>query len=189
VNLPYSWLDINNRRSFQRATEFLLDLGHRRIALINGLDGMDFSARRQAGYLAALDARGIAADPDLIAGREMTEFHGHRVARAMLALDRPPTAFLVSSMISAIGVRRALHDLSLTMGREISVITHDDDLGYLKNGDDVPLFTATRSSVREAGSRAAEMLLDLIADPASGPKSRLLEADLIIGQSTGPVLP
>ncbi len=189
VNLPYSWLDIDNRRSFQRATEFLLDLGHRRIGLINGLDWMDFSARRQAGYLAALEARGLTADPELIASREMTEFNGHRAARAMLALDRPPTAFLVSSLISAIGVRRALHDLGLTMGRDVSVITHDDDLGYLKNGDDVPIFTATRSSVREAGSRAAEMLLGLIADTASGPRTRLLETELIIGQSTGPAQP
>ncbi len=38
ATLPYSWLDVNNRRAFERATEFLLDLGHRRIALVNGLE-------------------------------------------------------------------------------------------------------------------------------------------------------
>ena len=47
VTTPYSWLDINNRRSFRRATEFLLDLGHRRIALVNGLESMDFAMRRR----------------------------------------------------------------------------------------------------------------------------------------------
>jgi LacI family transcriptional regulator len=41
--------------------------------------------------------------------------------------------------------------------------------------------------VREAGRQAAEMLLDIIAHPASAPQQRLLEAELIIGQSTGPV--
>jgi len=74
------------------------------------------------------------------------------------------------------------------MGRDISVIIHDDDLSYMKNGEDVPIFTATRSSVREAGRIAAEMLLGLIAQPGSEPPQRLLEADLIIGQSTGPAL-
>jgi LacI family transcriptional regulator len=104
----------------------------------------------------------------------------------MMALPPPPTAFLVSSMISAIGVRRAIHDAGLQMGRDVSVITHDDDLSYLKNGDDVPIFTATRSSVHRAGNLAAEMLLQLIKSPPQSPLTRMIEAELIIGQSTGP---
>ena len=67
-------------------------------------------------------------------------------------------------------------------------LIHDDDLSYMKNGEDVPIFTATRSSVREAGRLTAEMLLGLIAHPEDTPQQRLLEAELIIGQSTGPVL-
>ncbi|MDT8855686.1 substrate-binding domain-containing protein [Paracoccaceae bacterium Fryx2] len=183
---PYSWLDVNNRRAFQRATEFLLDLGHRRIALVNGLEFMDFAIRRRTGYLAALADRGIAADPALMFTDEMTETAGHRAARAMLALPDPPTAFLVASMISGMGVRRACDAAGLRLGRDVSVIIHDDELSYMKNGEDVPIYTATRSSVREAGRQAAEMLLDIIAHPGAAPQHRLLEADLIIGQSTGP---
>jgi LacI family transcriptional regulator len=104
----------------------------------------------------------------------------------MLAMANPPTAFLASSMISGMGVRRAIEEVGLKMGRDVSVIIHDDDLSYLKNGEDVPIFTATRSSVREAGRIAAEMLLAEIATPSETPPHRLLEADLIIGQSTGP---
>jgi LacI family transcriptional regulator len=89
-------------------------------------------------------------------------------------------------MISGMGVRRAIEGAGLRMGRDISVIIHDDELSYLPNGAEVPIFTATRSSVREAGRLAAEMLLDLIAKPEGGPRHRLLEAELIIGQSTGP---
>jgi LacI family transcriptional regulator len=186
TTLPYSWLDVNNRRAFQRATEFLLDLGHTRIALINGLEFMDFAIRRRTGYVDALAARKLAADPALMFSDEMTEIAGYQAARAMLALPHPPTAFLVSSMISGMGVRRAIESLGLHMGREVSVIIHDDELSYLRNGAEVPIFTATRSSVREAGRLTAEMLLDLIANPGEGPKERLLEAELIIGQSTGP---
>jgi LacI family transcriptional regulator len=72
------------------------------------------------------------------------------------------------------------------LARDVSIITHDDALSYLQNGDDVPIFTALRSSVRYAGSEAADMLLSLIALPQKAPKTRLLEADLIIGRSTGP---
>ncbi|MGP6085976.1 substrate-binding domain-containing protein [Antarctobacter jejuensis] len=186
INLPYSWLDTNNGRAFRRATDFLLDLGHRRIALINGLEFMDFAHRRRVGYLAALSDRGVAADPTLMRSEEMTEIYGFRSTVEMLNHSNPPTAILVSSMITAIGVRRAIHDAGLEMGRDISVITHDDELGYLKNGHDVPIFTATRSSVRAAGARAAEMLLQQISNPGHAPLTELMEAELIIGSSTGP---
>ncbi|MEY4697683.1 MAG: hypothetical protein RIT14_2111 [Pseudomonadota bacterium] len=186
ADLPYSWVDVNNRRAFQRATEFLLDLGHTRIGLVNGLEFMDFAIRRRTGFTDALAARGLTPDPAHMASDEMTEVAGYRAARAMLLLPTPPTAFLVASMISGMGVRRAIEERGLQMGRDVSVIIHDDDLSYMKNGDDVPIFTATRSSVREAGRIAAEMLLAIIAQPDTAPQTRLLEAELIIGQSTGP---
>lgn len=183
---PYSWLDVNNRRAFQRATEFLLDLGHSRIALVNGLEFMDFAIRRRTGYINALTARGIVFDPTLMTSDEMTESRGYSAARRMLAGPNPPTAFLVSSMILGMGVRRAVDEAGLRMGRDLSVIIHDDELSYMRNGDDVPIFTATRSSVREAGRQCADMLLGQISRTATSPQKRLLEAELIIGQSTGP---
>jgi LacI family transcriptional regulator len=186
TELPYSWLDVNNRRAFQRATEFLLDLGHRRIALINGLEFMDFAVRRRTGYLDALATRGLAPDPELMFSDEMTETSGFRAASRMLTMADAPTAFVVSSMISAMGVRRACETDGLRIGRDVSIIIHDDELSYMRNGEDVPIYTATRSSVREAGRLTAEMLLDIIAHPDSPPQHRLLEAELIIGQSTGP---
>jgi LacI family transcriptional regulator len=185
----YSWLDVNNRRAFERAAEFLLDLGHRRIALVNGLEHMDFAIRRREGYLSALAARGIAADPALMASEEMTEYYGYRSALKMLAREAPPTAFLVSSAITALGVRRAVEERRLRMARDVSVITHDDELSYFSSPDAEPIFTATRSSVREAGRLAAEMLIELVAEPQAAPRHRLLEAVLTLGQSTGPVQP
>ncbi len=186
ADLPYSWVDVNNRRAFLRATEFLLDLGHSRIGLVNGLEHMDFAIRRRSGYADALAARGIALDPALMSSDEMTEVAGYRAAGRMLDLPDPPTALLAASMISGMGVRRAVEERGMEIGRDISIIIHDDDLSYMKNGEDVPIFTATRSSVREAGRLAAEMLLSLVAEPAQGPQTRMLEAELIIGQSTGP---
>ncbi len=188
ITTPYAWVDVNNRRAFARATNFLLDFGHRRIGLINGIEQMDFAMRRRRGVTEALLARGLALDPDLFFAGEMTEGIGYAAAKTMLSLATPPTAFIASSIILGYGIRRAIEVKGLKMGRDISVIVHDDDLSYLKNGDDVPIFTATRSSVREAGRVAAAMLLQMIAGPRDAPPpSRLLEAELIIGQSTCPI--
>lgn len=184
--MPYSWIDVNNRRAFQRATDFLIDLGHRRIALINGIEVMDFAHRRRSGYEEALTTKGIAVDPALMANSEMTELFGFETTAQMLAQPDPPTAIVASSLIVALGVRRAIEDRGLVMGRDVSIVTHDDALSYLQNGGDLPVFTATRSSVRDAGRLVAEMLLAQITDPQAPLAHRLLEAELVVGQSTGP---
>ena len=186
TSAAYSWVDVNNTRAFTRATDFLLDLGHRRIALVNGLEFMDFAIRRRRGYEAALLARGLGIDPALMTAGEMTEAQGARAARAMLGGPNPPTAFLTSSLLSAMGVRRAVEAAGLRLGRDISIVTHDDELGYLQNGEEEPIFTATRSSVRAAGQHSAQMLLDIIAGTDAAPREHLLEAVMVLGQSTGP---
>lgn len=184
--LPYTWLDVNNRSAFARATAFLCHLGHRRIGLVNGLEDMDFAHRRRDGYCTTLAACDISVDPALMRSGEMTETFGYQSTRDMLTGPDAPTAILCSSMISALGVRRAIEEQGLVMGRDVSVITHDDALSYLQNSGDTPIFTATRSSVRDAGRRLAQMLLDAIADPCQSTRQHLLEAELVVGSSTGP---
>ena len=183
---PYTWLDVNNRRAFERATTFLIDLGHRRIALVNGLENMDFAQRRRTGYESSLLANDIAIDPSLMGSGEMTEVFGYETTRQMLNQDNPPTAVVCSSLISALGARRAIEERGLVMGSDVSVVTHDDALSYLQNGGDVPIFTATRSSVRDAGRRLAQMLINQIANPHGPVQQELLEAELMVGSSTGP---
>lgn len=177
---------MDNRRAFRRATDFLLDLGHRRIALVNGLEQFDFAHRRRAGYTDALTAWGLAPLRALMRSDEMTEQFGHDSARDMMRLPAPPTAYLVSSMICALGVRRAIEGAGLVMGRDVSVVTHDDALSYLQNGGEVPIFTAMRSSVWEAGARLADLLVERIRRPDATPPTQLIEAELTIGSSTGP---
>lgn len=182
----YSWLDIANLRAFRRATEFLLDLGHRRIALINGQENYDFARRRRRGFEEALAERGVPPLPHLMASDAMTEGFGYLSAATMLDGPEPPTAFLASSVIIAIGIRRAAGERGLRLGRDISVICHDDELSYLNNDIGGPAFSATRSSIRAAGRRCAENLIALIRNPDQPPIQELWDVDLMVGRSTGP---
>lgn len=181
----YSWLDVDNEGAFFRVTEFLLELGHRRISLVNGLEHLDFAHSRRKGFVSALRDAGIDANLDFMFSNEMTEVYGYQSAQFALEHNEPPTAFICSSMISAIGVRRAIYERGLELGKDISVVTFDDELSYLANGSDVPIFTAARSSVRTAGLRSAEMLLDIIQTPGASPQHQLFEVELVVGQSTG----
>lgn len=186
VTAPHSWVDMNNVQSFQQATDLLLDLGHRRIALLNGLESMDFASRRREGYETALKARGITPEADLMRSAEMTESYGFRATRELLALDNPPTAILAASQMIAFGVRHSIENVGLTMGRDISVVTHDDMISYLSDESDRPVFTATRSSVQEAGRICAQVLLDQLNNPQTEPQEVLLKSQLVLGTSTGP---
>lgn len=184
---PYSWLDVNNRAAIQRATNFLLDLGHQRIALINGLEDLDFAIRRRDGYISALAAKGIAINPLYSHSSDMTEPFGYAKTVEMLDMAEPPTAIIASSIILALGVRRAVEERGLTIGKDVSIICYDDALSYLPNGGGTPIFTAARSSVRAAGYRCAEMVLDQIENGVGGaPVTELWDAELVVGSSTGP---
>lgn len=186
-NNDYHYVDVHNTHAFINATNFLLDLGHRRIALINGNETLDFAIRRNHGYTQALKDRGVEPDARLMFSSEMTENFGYEAMNALLAMSQPPTAAVASSYTQAIGIRRALGEHGMSLGKDFSVVIHDDDLSYLRNGNAQPLFTATRSPIREAGRLCAEILMDVIENPKQASKQILLEAQLVVGSSTGPV--
>ncbi|MGH1329384.1 MAG: LacI family DNA-binding transcriptional regulator [Paracoccaceae bacterium] len=182
----YSWVDVDNLGAFEMATEYLVAQGHRRIALINGIEQMDFAMRRREGYEKVHELHGLAVDPALLFSSEMTEHYGYASTGKLLDLPEPPSALLISSIITAIGARRAIQERGLVLGKDISIVTHDDDLSYLRNGQDAPIFTATRSSVREAGVICARAVLGRIKTPNSKPDQTLLRCELILGASSGP---
>ncbi len=187
-NTPdHSWMDVNNRGAFHRATDLLLDLGHRRISLLNGDETMGFAVSRRQGYLDAFADRDINVDPGLMRSGDMTERYGYRRAAELLDADNPPTAFLVSSVVVAMGIERLLSDRGLELAKDVSIVTFDDQISYLHIGGDIPKFTSTRSSVRAAGKRCADMLIDKIENPQKKIENTLWEAELTLGTSTGPV--
>lgn len=187
INTDYAWLDVNNRRAIETATTHITDLGHRRIALLNGLAHMDYAVRRKAGFVDALQKAGVTPEQSLMRSGEMSEPNGYAAAMELLQDDNPPTAFVASSIVLALGVKRAAGQLGLTIGRDVSVVCYDDDISYLPNAGDVPFFTAVRSSVRAAGARCADLLMDQINNPGAPLPGELWEAELVIGSSTGPL--
>lgn len=184
----FSWLDVNNKAAFYRATEFLIDLGHTRIALLNGLEIMNFAKRRRQGFEDAMADRGLPTDETLITSADMVEPYGYHTALKMLERSYPPSAFLASSILVAIGIARAIADKGLLIGRDVSVLAFDDCLSFLSSANastETTYFTAMRSSIREAGVRTAQILIDAIHSRGE-PVQELWEAQLVVGRTTGP---
>lgn len=186
VSRPVAWLDIDNTGALERATSHLLDLGHRRIALLNGGKGRTFAEHRELGYMAALSARGVPFDAALIGNAIFTDEVAFRITQSMLELRPRPTAFLAGSMMTALGVFRAIRQAGMTLGTDVSMIAHDDVFPYLNADNMYPTMSTTRSSIRQAGSRIAELLLQLLGGKPAVDIHELWPVELVLRESSGP---
>lgn len=180
LDFDYPFIDIDNEGAFHDATRLLVQLGHKRVALINGDDTQTFAIFRERGVRRALSESGLVLEPRNIRSLAMTEENGYRAARGLLEASEAPTAIVCSSLLMALGIVRAARDLNLVMPRDLSLVSHDDVFHWLKPEHfSVPL-TTTRSSIRAAGARVAERLAARISGLEDGARGEVWPVDLVV---------
>ncbi|MCB1447161.1 MAG: substrate-binding domain-containing protein [Rhizobiaceae bacterium] len=182
----YPWIDIDNFGAIHRATAYLAGLGHRRIAMINGVNGDLFAEHRDQGYRKAMKECGLPLLNDLVTFGQFTDDVGYRAMQDFLSQKDPPTAVLAGSMMTALGVMRAVRSAGLLLGRDISLIAHDDVLHYLNADNMVPTVSTTRSSIREAGARVGDILLQLVGGRDVSSHGEVWPVELVLRESTAP---
>ena len=183
LGFDYPHVDIDNESAFAEAARLLVQLGHRRIALINGNPDQTFAIHRERGFRAALRAGGLDLPAGAMRALPMSEENGYKAARAFLAHAESPTAIVCSSLLVALGVTRALREAGLSVPGDVSLIAHDDVFPFLKPENfPVPLAT-TRSPIRAAGERIAERLAARIAGIEEGARGEVWPVDLVVRAS------
>ena len=183
----YGYYDIDNHGAFTRATELLVALGHRRIAFLNGPEGLAFAVQREAAFRTALASRGIHVPPRFVSHSDMSEDAGYNQAARWLSglHGRAPTAFMCSSTILALGVMRAAGEAGLEIGTDISIIAHDDVLPHLRSEHFSTPLTVTRIPIREAGLALADMIHRRIGGAEPKSLQKTANVDLIVRNYTG----
>jgi LacI family xylobiose transport system transcriptional regulator len=166
------------------ATRHLLELGHRRIAVITGPSWALSSRARLDGYRAALDAAGVAVDPALIREGAFEIADGTSHTEALLGLSDPPTAIFAFNDGMAIGVYHAASSAGRRVPSDLSVVGFDD----YQPLDEwlVPPLTTVRQPLTEMGAAAARMVLDLVSGATPRPRRLELATELVIRASTCP---
>ncbi len=180
--LPADRVFVENRNASCRAVSHLIDLGHRRIAIISGdLRGTSGSERYQ-GYLNALETRGIAVDPHLVMQGGWSPPGGFDATQRLLALDDPPTAIFSANYKMAAGALRCLKEHELKVPRDMSLVSFDDvDLFDLHE----PGITAIAQPTAQIAETIARIIADRLADPGDSSRRTInLSCNIILRGST-----
>lgn len=188
ANASLPSVDSDNRQGAADAIRHLLDLGHRRIALVNLAMSHANHHDRLEGYCRTLAAANVAVAPDdlvLLPTYARTHFE-ERVeswlTRAMAAKTMP-TAVFACDYLMTLATLRVLRRHGLNVPGDISVVGFDDPLSAAHL---TPALTTVRQPVYKLGRRAAERLLASLqlASPSQG--QELFPAELIVRESTCP---
>lgn len=146
-----------NWRGGQSATRHLVELGHRRIAMISGPDH-PFCLARLAGYYSALTEGGLPIEPDLVVKTLLTREDGYKAAYDLLSRADRPTAVFTANDMQALGVYQAARELGLSIPHDLSVVGFDDvpTVAWV----DPPL-TTVHQPLSEMAVAATELALSL----------------------------
>jgi len=173
----------DNRAAAMRVAQYLLELGHRRFAMISGITANNERAReRRDGVREALAAHGIDANAMPLVEKPFTLSAGREGLAQVMAGARPPTAVICGNDVLAIGAIAECHSRGLRVPEDISVTGFDDmEIAALFT----PSLTTVRFPTRELGSLAAGYLLARLAGK-NMPARRELPVELIVRDSTAP---
>lgn len=158
----------------------LLELGHRRLAMICGPETFASTAERRLGFEEALAEQGLGPNAVRFVPGGYTFESGQAAAEALLSQKEPPTAVFASNDEMAAGALHTALRRGLSIPRDLSLIGFD---GLAVAGLTYPQLTTIRMPIHEAAALAARRL---IAAPGEAPATRLPPPELIVRNSCGP---
>lgn len=183
-NLHSIFLD--DTSAAQQAVEYLIGLGHSKIAYMSepwgDPFGSPFMLNRYTGYCRALEASNIELEPAYHAQGVMSREGGRQMGLHLFSLPDPPTAIFAFSDIQALGAIEAARELEVKVPAHLSVMGYDDiDLAHYAQ------LTTVRQHLFESGVQGVELLLEAIDDPAMPVVHRQLATELVVRQTTAPL--
>ena len=173
----------NNWNGGLLAASHLLELGHRRIAIISGPEDVLCSRARFAGFRFGHDEAGVPVDPELVRYGNFTVGSGYEHGTELLARPDRPTAIFAGSDMQAMGVLRAARRLGLDVPRELSVIGYDN---LPMSVWTAPALSTVNQPLRDMAGTATRMLLDLARGGDLATSRVDLVTELVVRESTAP---
>ena len=160
------WIGADNRTGAYEATRYLIQLGHKRIAYIQGPMKYKVSHERYQGYCDALQEAALELDPLLVQEGDFMPTGGSSCARAFFTRPEAerPTAIFAGSDLMAYGVMSAAQECGLRIPEDITLVGFDDNPS---SAHMQPALTTVKQPFSDMGQRAIQLLLHLIEQSRS----------------------
>lgn len=163
-------------------TEYLLSLGHRRIAFLTGPRNMRASQDRFLGYRSALEAHHVPYDESLVMNSEWTFDGGYTLAKILLEHPDPPSAIFAGNDEPAYGVIYAAQEMGLSIPRQLSVCGYDNQAF----SDQIwPGLTTVHQPSDEMVELATRLLIDMLKGHPVQMKEITIPSRLVVRGSAG----
>jgi LacI family transcriptional regulator len=183
-NIPKAPADavvVDNVGGARQVVEYLLRLGHRRIASITGVPHISTTSERIQGYRQALENAGLPVHPELLRGGNSRLEGGYQAGLALLALAERPTAIFATNNVMAIGLMRAVAERGVRCPEDLSVACFDD---FEWASVFRPRLTTVAQPTYDMGVKAAEVLFARLDGGLTGePQEIVLPPTLVIRDS------
>ena len=178
LRAPHVCVHIDNVAGGYMATQHLIDHGHTRIAIIEGLEEHPDARGRSNGYHSALREAGIPSAPELILGGDFSAESGERAANQLIESGIPFTAIVCANDMTALGARLALYRHGLRVPDDVSLVGYDNqkEVAFM-----TPPLTTIHQPARKMGMTAAATMLTLIAEEFA--ESSMVVPELIVRES------
>jgi DNA-binding LacI/PurR family transcriptional regulator len=181
LNKCYS-VNNDNIQAAYSAVRHLFNLGHQRIALLNGPEEYILCQDRYEGYRFAFREYGIENNPAFVKIGSFTQEDGYRLTSELLNMALPPSAIFAVDDLMAIGAYKAIKEKKLRIPEDIALVGFNDDpLASVVE----PALTTVRIPIYEMGLAAATMIIGLLQEQEVFPAQRILSSELIIRDSCG----
>lgn len=174
----------DNRHGAMEAVQYLIDLGHRRIAFLGGFHDTGVFSERCAGYREALAKAGIEFDYDLIISSAPSRAGGIAAIERALIMPSPPTAALCMNDAVAFGVCDGLRARKVEPGADFAVVGFDD---VIEARTGVPALTTVSVDPQGMGRKAAQLLLKQINSGEIEAEAIVSPVRLVVRESCGTV--
>lgn len=178
----FDQIGVENVESTQRLTEHLISHGHRRIALVSGVLGVQTTVERVSGYRRALRASGLRFDSQLVVAGNSNADDAGAAVDMLLSRTPCPTAFVIGNNHMTIGAMRALGQHHLRVPDDVALVAFDDF-----DWADVfaPHLTAIAQPIDQIAQGSVAMLLERIAGTKPAPRTRRPAGILRLRESCG----
>lgn len=156
------YIDNDNLLAGREATEYLYQLGHRRISYLGSDSSLMFSADRKAGYQLALASHQLPVRPEYCVEVKNVSENNEEAIRGLLMQKDRPTAILVSDDILAVSLERVCLENHLAIPEDLSIISFNNSLFARLTS---PQLTSIDIGAGQLGSEAASQIINHIENP------------------------